>query len=156
MMVGEAPSAKATRPFDSASGRILMKMLTRIGVSSTELYMTNLIKCPLPERSSLSYAYIRACIRHLESEVRIIRPKIVVLLGSVTSRYVLSRACGRPISLYRVHGRVFPAKLFGVRTLLLPMYHPAVIFYNPRLLRVVERDFLILADLIDSMDDFRN
>jgi len=84
MFIGPAPDAedeKAGRTFSGPAGDLLSKMIEAMGYRRDDLFLTNLCKCradndraPLPEE-------IKACTRFLEEQIRIVRPKTIVVLG---------------------------------------------------------------------------
>lgn len=86
MLVGQNPGAeedKTGRPFVGRAGKFLNKVLTKNGFNREELFITNLVKHtssknrkPLPDE-------IEACAPYLEEQTKTIKPKLVVLMGTV-------------------------------------------------------------------------
>ena len=83
MFVGEAPGEREDAtgiPFVGAAGQLLDRYLFEVGIPRSDVYIANILKCrpprnrdPLPEEQD-------ACIEHLRTQVRIIRPRIIVYL----------------------------------------------------------------------------
>jgi uracil-DNA glycosylase family 4 len=85
VFIGEAPGkeeAKTGRPFVGRSGRLLRTMLSEIGLKAEEVYITSPVKY-LPLKGTPSRENILHSREHLMKQLSIIRPRIVVLLGSV-------------------------------------------------------------------------
>lgn len=88
MIVGLAPGqtgAKINRkPLStSASGTLLWILLKQADLDQRSIYLTNLIKCPLPNNRKPYDHEIKNCSIWLEKELEIKKPKILLGLGSV-------------------------------------------------------------------------
>lgn len=143
MIVGEAPGQaeeRQGRPFVGRAGELLEKMLKRVGVNSdTDIYITNSVKTRsylktdgnvkniAPSAVLIAHGRI-----HLDAEIALVRPKLIVTLGSTASRMLL----GRGFRLFRQRGRFY--KLGDA--VVLPTYHPAYVarFSGKRNLRIIE------------------
>lgn len=99
MVVGEQPGDEEDRhgrPFLGPAGEVLNAALAAAGVTRQELYVTNAVKHfsfrregkrRLHERPRLSEA--RACRPWLEHEIALVRPTVIVCLGSVAMEALL-------------------------------------------------------------------
>ena len=139
MLVGEAPGGhEATvsgRPFSGQAGQILDSFLASIGLSRSELYVSNLVKCR-PVKPSKRPRYgdhanrkpsskeVKQCAAFLADEVRLVRPELVVTLGKTPLDWFL----GRSVSMKEEHGKVFDVDRLDVKVY--AMYHPASLIYN--------------------------
>ena len=86
MLVGQNPGEeedKTGRPFIGRSGKFLNKVLAKNGIGREELFVTNIVKHLTPENRKPLSDEIAACSPYLVEQVNKIRPKIVVLLGTV-------------------------------------------------------------------------
>lgn len=115
MVVGQAPAqprSEHPRPYSGASGRTLRSWLAQAGFPPQELetfcYLTSVTKCfPGPSRSGKgdrapSAAEVALCRRHLERELALVRPAVVITLGRLAARWFLG---DRPLS--ELVGQVF-------------------------------------------------
>lgn len=75
---------------DTNSGKIIKNIEENL--SNLKFYKTNLVKCPpLDNKDKLRYpttSEMNHCIENLLKEIDIIKPKIIVLLGNIVSKYI--------------------------------------------------------------------
>jgi uracil-DNA glycosylase family 4 len=86
MLVGQNPGAeedKTGRPFVGRAGKFLNKVLAENGIIREELFVTNIVKHVTPKNRKPSPDEIAACAPYLEEHIKTIKPKIVVLMGTV-------------------------------------------------------------------------
>ncbi len=86
MLVGQNPGAeedKTGKPFVGRAGKFLNKILAKNGFNREELFITNLVKHTSPNNRKPLPDEIVACAPYLEAQVNEIKPKIVVLMGTV-------------------------------------------------------------------------
>ena len=147
MFIGEAPGYwedVKSRPFVGAAGKILGEMLSRVGFSRGEVYITNVVKCRPPENRDPLSSEIETCTPYLDRQIKIIKPELIVTLGRHAASYILPKVGFETESITRVHGRVYEANLVGLKVLIIPMYHPAAALYNAKYKDELEKDFQIL------------
>jgi uracil-DNA glycosylase family 4 len=134
-LVGEGPGRSEDlkgRPFVGAAGRLLDELLKEAGLHRDQVYITNVVKCRPPENRRPTNAEADACQPYLERQLRLVRPRIVVLLGdSALKRFLPDQKLGT------AHGTLFKLEAFTV----LPTYHPAAMIYNAALEKVTREDF---------------
>ena len=86
MLVGQNPGAeedKAGRPFVGRAGKFLNRVLAKNGIDREEMFVTNIVKHVTPKNRKPLPDEISACVPYLISQVRMLKPKIVVLMGVV-------------------------------------------------------------------------
>lgn len=86
MLVGQNPGAeedKTGRPFVGRAGKFLNKVLAKNGFNREELFITNIVKHTSPKNRKPLPDEIAACAPYLEAHIKAIKPKIVVLMGTV-------------------------------------------------------------------------
>jgi DNA polymerase len=92
MIVGEAPGAEEDAegmPFLGAAGQKLDVLLAEAGLDRKSAYITNVVKCrPIKEREghpptnrAPEPSEIAACWNYLESQITLVRPRVIVALG---------------------------------------------------------------------------
>jgi DNA polymerase len=77
MFVGEGPGQNEDelgRPFVGAAGRLLTELLESIGLSRSEVFITNIVKCRPPGNRAPRKPEIEACNPYLMSQIRLIKP----------------------------------------------------------------------------------
>ncbi|HZX41966.1 MAG TPA: UdgX family uracil-DNA binding protein, partial [Myxococcaceae bacterium] len=103
MLVGEQPGDKedlAGHPFVGPAGRLLDEALAAVGIDRRQVYVTNAVKHFKWERSSgkrrihakPNQLEIQACRPWLEAELSVLRPKVLVCLGSTAAQALLGRS----------------------------------------------------------------
>lgn len=119
MMVGEAPGAsedQVGRPFVGRAGRLLDTVLQAAGLRREDVYVTNVVKARPPGNRDPRGPEIAHCMPWLESELELVRPRLVVPLG----RHALTRfAPGRKIT------EVAGTRITGAGPPIFPLLHPA-------------------------------
>jgi len=92
MLIGEAPGEQEDlqgKAFVGKSGMLLNKMLESIGLDRTKIYICNILKCRPPKNRNPKPEEKRACMDYLREQFLIMRPKIILLLGSVACKTIL-------------------------------------------------------------------
>jgi uracil-DNA glycosylase len=85
MVVGQNPGKdedEAGRPFIGRAGKHLTKTLAEYGIKRETLYITNIVKHTSPENRKPFPDEVATCLPYLITQIRIIQPKIIVLLGA--------------------------------------------------------------------------
>jgi uracil-DNA glycosylase len=85
MVVGQNPGAdedETGRPFVGRAGKYLTKTLAEFDVKREDLYITNIVKHTSPQNREPYPDEVAACLPYLQEQIRIIQPKIIVLLGA--------------------------------------------------------------------------
>jgi len=135
LFVGEAPGFyedQQARPFVGPAGRFLDELIASIGLRRDQVFITNVVKCRPPNNRDPLPGEIDACRKHLQRQIDLIQPKIIVSLG----RYSLAWFSPRD-AISKVHGQ---AKVKdGVY--FIPMYHPAAALHAGNMRKVIEEDF---------------
>lgn len=89
MFVGEGPGATedATgRPFVGRAGQLLDVMLKSAGLERKDVFIANIVKCRPPGNRLPLPPEVTACLPYLKAQIRIIKPRILVLLGALSSQ----------------------------------------------------------------------
>lgn len=136
MFIGEAPGAREDalgKPFVGRSGQELDKLLERIGIKRKQVYISNTLLCRPPENRNPQKSEIENCKFRLKSEIEIIKPKVIVPLGNFSSKYVFRNSDKPDLAkkgITALRGKVYDILLFGIKTKVIPMLHPATILYS--------------------------
>lgn len=122
MFVGEGPGAdedKQGLPFVGKAGQLMNKALEGLGIKREELYIANIVKCRPPSNRVPEQDEAEACLNYLRNQVVLIKPKIIVLLGSTALKNILGKEYGITTS----RGTWIERK--GI--LYMPTWHPAAL-----------------------------
>lgn len=93
MFVGEGPGQtedETGRPFVGRAGQLLDTMLLSAGFARKAVYIANIVKCRPPDNRLPLPPEVEACLPNLLAQMRIIGPKIVVLLGALASQTLVN------------------------------------------------------------------
>jgi uracil-DNA glycosylase len=85
MFVGQNPGAEEDeigRPFVGRAGKFLTKTLAEFGIKREDVFITNIVKHTSPDNRKPFADEVAACLPYLITQIEIIKPKIIVLLGA--------------------------------------------------------------------------
>ena len=60
-----------------------------VGIKRQEVYIANIVKCRPPANRNPEDDEAAACMDYLRNQVMIVKPKIIVLLGSVALKNII-------------------------------------------------------------------
>ena len=146
MFVGEAPGFyedKQGEPFVGAAGKLLTELLESIGLSRTDIYIANVIKCRPPNNRDPQADEIETCQPFLIQQVKLINPQLVCSLGNFATQTLL----GQKVGITKVRGRTFRRPDFT----LFPLLHPAAALHQGNLRIPLKEDFQKLKEVLDKM-----
>lgn len=136
MFIGEGPGYNEDKqgiPFVGAAGHLLDDILKAVGLSRSEIYIANIVKCRPPNNRNPLPQEMEACIEFLRWQVKIINPKIIVCLGSVASKNIISS----DLKITRDRGKWVKKGKY----MIMPTYHPAALLRDQNKKRPVWEDF---------------
>ncbi len=127
VFIGEGPGSEEDRlgrPFVGPAGQLLDRMLAAMGMTRFEhVYILNVVKCRPPHNRVPEPEEAETCRIHLDRQLDILDPPIVVLLGSTAARTLLDPALR--ISRARGEWTLKDGRWW------MPTYHPAALLRNP-------------------------
>jgi uracil-DNA glycosylase len=141
MFVGEAPGkqeAATGRPFIGRSGQLLDKLIESAGLKREDVFITSIGKY-LPIQGTPNPFQIKHGATHLQKQIEIIKPKIIVTLGRVAAS-----GLGFIVSVTKDHGKIIEK---DGKTYMVTL-HPAAALRFPPLKAVLEEDFKKLASIV--------
>lgn len=151
LFIGEAPGAKEDElglPFVGSAGRELDRLLRSIDLTINDVYIANILKYRPPNNRNPSSEEIERHTPFLVKQISIIKPKVICTLGNYATKFVLAgfkvKGMNKINGITSLHG--VPVKVNDL--VVVPLYHPAAMLYNPALRKVLEEDFLKLKDLL--------
>ena len=122
MFIGEGPGAdedEKGEPFVGKAGKLMDKAFEGVGIDRKNVYIANIVKCRPPQNRVPEKDEATACIGYLRNQVMLIKPKIIVLLGSTALKNIL----GEEYSITKVRGNFIQKK----DIIYMPTFHPAAL-----------------------------
>lgn len=144
MLVGEGPGEQEDLtgiPFVGPAGKLLDQMLEIIDLDRSRYYIANIVKCRPPGNRDPREEEQSACMDYLRSQVRLVKPKVIVCLGRIAAQ----RLIRRDYRITREHGQWVKAGPFWMTAI----YHPSA------LLRDVSKRPETFEDLMGIRDKLR-
>ena len=126
MIIGEAPGAEEDRrgePFVGRAGKLLDEMLRAVGQAREQVFIANILKCRPPKNRDPKTDEAAACRSHLERQIALVNPRIILAVGRVAAQNLL----GSDAPVGRLRGRLHD--LDGIP--LVVTYHPAYLLRSP-------------------------
>ena len=150
MFIGEGPGQQedlSGRPFVGAAGQLLDKMLAAIGIEAgSRCISATSVKCRPPQNRVPEPDERAACMDYLRQQVALVRPKVIVCLGSTPTRALL----GDDMRITRDRG-VWQLKK-GVW--FMPTYHPAALLRDADKKRPAWVDFQAIRDKLIELNAY--
>lgn len=147
MFIGEGPGEQEDlqgEPFVGRSGQLLDKYLQVIDLDRKKnIYIANMVKCRPKNNRDPKPEEVEMCIGWLRSQVRIIRPKIIVCLGRIAAQRLISP----DFRVTRQHGEFYEKN--GVY--MMGTFHPAALLRNPAQKSEALEDFQRLREKIREL-----
>jgi len=129
--------------FVGKSGVLLEKAINGIGMTREDVYISNIVKCHPPENRNPSEEEMQACMPYLRYQVAIIKPKIIVCLGSVPSKKIIGE-----------HIRITADRGLWVEKngiYIMPTFHPAAVLRDEGKKRPFWDDFIQIKNKLLEM-----
>lgn len=144
MFIGEGPGADEDTqgiPFVGKAGKLMNMAFETIGLKREDVYIANVVKCRPPANRNPQDDEANACLDYLRNQVILVKPKIIVLLGSVALKNILGKEYGITAS----RGKWIQKR--GI--LYMPTWHPAA------LLRDETKKIDFIKDLQEVLERYK-
>jgi uracil-DNA glycosylase len=138
LFVGEGPGEQEDLrgiPFCGRAGELLTSMIEKgLGISRSEVYICNIVKCRPPNNRTPQPDEVAACRPFLDGQIEAIGPRVIVALGKPAASLLL----GRDIAITKIRGTWHEYRGIPV----MPTFHPAFVLrqYTPENRRLVWED----------------
>jgi Uracil-DNA glycosylase len=109
-----------------------------VGIDRKEVYIANIVKCRPPGNRNPEEDEARACLDYLRNQVILIKPKVIVLLGSVALKNIL----GKEYAITKSRGNWFEKK--GI--LYMPTFHPAALLRDESKIQYFKDDLYMVIE----------
>lgn len=140
-IIGEAPGQKEDltgKPFMGMAGKLLSDILFKAEINRDKVYIANMLKCRPPENRPPEQEELNNCKDYLFKQIELVNPKLIVTLGNVSTRFILSITSG----ITTVRGSFFKRQLGAWNGSVLPTYHPSFLLRNRGQITNVVEDFM--------------
>lgn len=148
MFIGEGPGADEDaqgEPFVGKAGKLMNMAFEAIGLKREEVYIANVVKCRPPLNRNPEEDESTACLDYLRNQVILVKPKIIVLLGSVALKNILGKEYGITAS----RGKVIEKK--GITYV--PTWHPAALLRDEGKKIDFIKDLKLVLKLNEELSD---
>ena len=122
MFIGEGPGADEDLqgiPFVGKAGKLMDMAFEGIGIKWEDVYIANIVKCRPPLNRVPEQDEANNCLNYLRNQVILVKPKIIVLLGSVALKNIL----GEQYGITSCRGKWIEKKEIKY----MPTFHPAAL-----------------------------
>lgn len=146
--VGEAPGAnedETGRPFVGQAGQLLTKILAAIDLKREDVFICNVLKHRPPGNRNPAPDEIVACKPFLLRQLEVLRPKVILALGTFAAQTLLETK----LAIGKLRGSVH--RFYGIP--LVVTYHPAALLRNPNWKRPTWEDVQLARRLLDRSPD---
>jgi DNA polymerase len=131
VLVGQSPGEqedKSGEPFVGPAGQLLTECLAEVGIQRSRIWITNVVKCRPYDVTGAARGRnrdpeedeVEACRGWIEAELALIRPRVIVCIGSPSAGVVL----GRKLVMNKDRGRWFTEHRFRP-AYVMAVLHPA-------------------------------
>lgn len=152
VFVGEGPGQnedQTGRPFCGRAGDLLTKMIEAMGLTRSDVFICNVVKCRPPQNRNPMSDEVEACWPYLMRQLQIISPKAIVTMGNPATQKLLQTRTG--ITRLRGTWQSLPAfadSLGGIPVM--PTFHPAYLlrYYTPKVRREVWSDLQQVMEVL--------
>lgn len=145
MFIGEGPGADedaSGRPFVGRAGQLLDKIIASIGLRRDDVYIANVVKCRPPGNRAPERDEVATCQPFLFRQIAVIRPRVIVTLGSPALQCVLHNRD----SITKVRGEWRDYDGIAV----MPTFHPAYLLRTPDKKREVWEDMKKVRQYLET------
>ena len=149
MLIGEAPGRDEDlqgKPFVGRAGQLLDKMLAAIGLTETQVHITNIVYWRPPGNRTPTPQEAQVCRPFMERQVELVAPDFVLLLGGAAAKEILGVTDG----IMRIRGKWREVTLGERKVRALATLHPAYLLRTPTAKRLAWRDLLAVKAALAS------
>ena len=151
MFIVEAPGANEDidgKPFVGEAGKLLDKMLSFINLSRNNIYITNMVFWRPPGNRTPNEKEISVCLPYTKKHIKIIKPKLLVFVGSIAAKNLLNLKEG--ITKIRGKKHIYEDKENDLKIEARAIFHPAYLMRNPIEKKTMWDDLLEIDEFINS------
>jgi DNA polymerase len=149
MIIGEGPGGDEDvqgAPFVGRAGKLLDKMLTAAGIEG-RVFITNTVFWRPPGNRTPTPREQLVCAPFVERAIALVRPKMLLLVGGASAKFMLQR----PEGILSLRGRWCDWRSSDgeIELPAMPTLHPAFLLRQPAAKKKAWADVLMLAERLD-------
>lgn len=148
MFIGEGPGEQEDKeglPFVGRAGKLLDLLLSAMMIREEDYYICNIVKCRPPGNRVPLDEEANRCIPFLRNQVALIKPKIVVCLGSTAMKYIVDRNA----RITQIRGRWIDRKGYWI----MPTFHPAALLRDESKKILMWQDFKKVKEKLNEIKE---
>ncbi|MDP4180888.1 MAG: uracil-DNA glycosylase [Bacillota bacterium] len=122
LFVGEGPGEQEDnqgKPFVGPAGKLLDLLLNALLFREADYYIANIVKCRPPGNRVPLDEEAEKCLPFLRNQVYLMRPQIIVCLGSTAMKYIVDKDA----KITQIRGNWIERKGYWI----MPTFHPAAL-----------------------------
>lgn len=153
LIIGDWLTLPVNQPVDDhllfglEQDRMLAKMISAMGLGTDDVFITNMIKCSVPELVNPTTKQITTCSNYIKRQIAILSPRVVCTMGTIASQMLL----GSSQSLIQLRGRFHSYRLDGgSEILVMPTFHPSYLLKNPEMKKPTWNDLQVIKKSFDQ------
>ncbi|MDB5096815.1 MAG: uncharacterized protein JWM80_1236 [Cyanobacteria bacterium RYN_339] len=127
MLIGEGPGQQEDlqgKPFVGPAGQLLDQILQSVKLDPLhDVFICNVVKCRPPGNRVPEADEVAACRGYLLEQVRLVQPKLLLLVGGTAAKGVMGETRG----ITKIRGQW--TEWQGIPTM--PIFHPSYLLRNP-------------------------
>jgi DNA polymerase len=144
MLIGEGPGEQEDKeglPFVGAAGKLLDLLLDGLLISKDRYYIANVVKCRPPKNRVPFDEEAESCLGYLRNQVFLVKPKIIVCLGSTAVRHIVDKES----KITQIRGEWIERK----NCCIMPTFHPAALLRDDSKKLLAWHDFQKVKERLD-------
>lgn len=146
MFIGEGPGSDEDiqgEPFVGKAGQLMNKAFEALEIERNNVYIANIVKCRPPQNRNPEKDESEACMDYLRNQVILVKPKIIVLLGSVALKNIL----GEEYGITNSRGKWIEKKEIWY----MPTFHPAALLRDDSKKIDFWRDLKLVKEKLEEL-----
>ena len=146
MFIGEGPGADEDRlgePFVGRAGKLMNMAFKMVGINRENVYIANIVKCRPPNNRVPEEDEARACLDYLRNQVILVKPQIIVLMGSTALQNIL----GKEYKITASRGHWIEKK--GI--MYMPTWHPAALLRDENKKIDFIKDLMLVTERVNQV-----
>ena len=150
MIIGEGPGANEDaegKPFVGRAGKLLDKMLAAIQLDRKKVYISNVVNYRPPANRKPTEDEIQRYLPFLKSHIEIIKPKILILLGSTA----LNTLIGNEVVISKARGKWMQKEIGKTNPWIIASFHPAFLMRQPEQKKMAWVDLKMIRDKLKNL-----
>lgn len=127
---------------------MLSRMVTAINIRMEQTFITNAVKCVVPENIRPIAENARICLSFLLRQISLLAPDCICTMGMMATRALL----GLPQPLSQLRGRFHSFQTDGDRQIpVMATYHPSYLLQNPEMKKAAWLDLQVIGRLLKTL-----